>query len=257
MRNRSIWLVCVAFVGALAQAQCHCVNDVDKKLSYSNEPFSDACVPGYHWHCVDPVKLEEGECRCTNGRPECMEHGAIITHLDRGSCGTGMLHRSLDPVEGDRIITEDGTVIITHHLWRLCGNRRGCEQPAPLECAIAMTTTACTACVIAPPVVCWPNVDWPVDVPAVLEYEMLSNAHMHTQSDWVSVDRAMCFDKKLPNGPETIWTGEVCIAHLGTPHWTCADKSRILVTAEDGTKHCLKFSNEVKPRNHYEYQDSH
>ena len=25
------------------------------------------------------------------------------------------------------------------------------------------------------------------------------------------------------------------------PYWTCRDKSRILLTAEDGTKHCLKF----------------
>lgn len=26
--------------------------------------------------------------------------------------------------------------------------------------------------------------------------------------------------------------------------WTCADKSRILLTAEDGTKHCVKFDQE-------------
>lgn len=25
------------------------------------------------------------------------------------------------------------------------------------------------------------------------------------------------------------------------PVWTCADKSRVLLTAEDGTRHCIKF----------------
>jgi len=32
----------------------------------------------------------------------------------------------------------------------------------------------------------------------------------------------------------------VCIT--GTEKvWTCADKSRVLLTAEDGTRHCIKF----------------
>jgi hypothetical protein len=28
--------------------------------------------------------------------------------------------------------------------------------------------------------------------------------------------------------------------------WTCSDKERILLTAEDGSKHCVKFPKEVK-----------
>lgn len=32
--------------------------------------------------------------------------------------------------------------------------------------------------------------------------------------------------------------GEKCV---GGWRWGCADKSRILLTAEDGTKHCIKF----------------
>ena len=30
-----------------------------------------------------------------------------------------------------------------------------------------------------------------------------------------------------------------CSKHVN--HWSCADKSRVLLTAEDGTKHCVKF----------------
>lgn len=30
-------------------------------------------------------------------------------------------------------------------------------------------------------------------------------------------------------------------AHVVKQRWSCSDKSRILLTAEDGTKHCIKF----------------
>ena len=38
----------------------------------------------------------------------------------------------------------------------------------------------------------------------------------------------------------------VCVLSSGcdqvkTKYWTCADKSRVLLTAEDGSKHCVKF----------------
>lgn len=28
-------------------------------------------------------------------------------------------------------------------------------------------------------------------------------------------------------------------------YWTCSDKSRILLTSEDGTRHCVKFSQDL------------
>lgn len=40
-------------------------------------------------------------------------------------------------------------------------------------------------------------------------------------------------------------TGELCQLGPETEHcafrWTCSDKSRVLLTAQDGTKHCVKF----------------
>jgi hypothetical protein len=40
--------------------------------------------------------------------------------------------------------------------------------------------------------------------------------------------------------------GPTCINnHTPPPHWTCADKSRILLTDESGGKHCLKFPKET------------
>lgn len=58
-------------------------------------------------------------------------------------------------------------------------------------------------------------------------------------------------------GPDLeLWEYPKHCRRLGGDSWTCADKSRILATAEDGSKHCLRFSVEAteatqhRPRPH-------
>ena len=49
----------------------------------------------------------------------------------------------------------------------------------------------------------------------------------------------------IKQSPETLITPIICGGKCDPLHiparWICADKSRILLTAEDGTKHCVKY----------------
>ena len=64
---------------------------------------------------------------------------------------------------------------------------------------------------------CYPMVGEPQDVPAVHE----DYIQFH-KGQWISGGISAAED-------------------IHADRWTCQDKSRILLTAEDGTKHCIKF----------------
>ena len=78
--------------------------------------------------------------------------------------------------------------------------------------------------------ICWhspvPNCEGPVDVPAIQETYEIGLMTCHASPD--------CEGK----GPSCNMS--VC-EKVRNQVWTCADKSRVLLTAEDGTRHCVRF----------------
>ena len=50
-------------------------------------------------------------------------------------------------------------------------------------------------------------------------------------------DRGTCFG----NGCAPVPKGKITCEVIKDYEWSCRDKSRILLTAEDGSKHCVKF----------------
>lgn len=66
----------------------------------------------------------------------------------------------------------------------------------------------------------WGPCPEPMDVPAIQE-------DLWYEEGWRETDR--CF------------VGGGTVLHTCKNSWTCSDPSRILLTAEDGTKHCIKF----------------
>ena len=67
-----------------------------------------------------------------------------------------------------------------------------------------------------------PQLIEPMDIPAVKVCE--ETKAVYTAEEWRTMIRGGCI--------------------TGIPKLTCADESRILLTAEDGSKHCLKFPKE-------------
>jgi hypothetical protein len=65
------------------------------------------------------------------------------------------------------------------------------------------------------------RLDGSMDVPAIQETDREPTCHAQCSSD------------------THICMGMIC-EHF--QHWTCADKSRILLTSEDGAKHCFKLN---------------
>ena len=77
-----------------------------------------------------------------------------------------------------------------------------------------------------------------MDVPAINGDWILGSA---TNGHYPEADMA-CRIAKIEMQLETEMRPDGC--YIKKPgSWTCADKSRILLTAEDGTKHCVKFPN--------------
>jgi hypothetical protein len=81
----------------------------------------------------------------------------------------------------------------------------------------------------------------PIDVPAVQEPSgeppngpaCMTWPCEHERNKW-------CRPVTDNNSPADAPNSELCYDSPPS-EWTCADKSRILLTAENGTKHCIKF----------------
>ena len=77
----------------------------------------------------------------------------------------------------------------------------------------------------------WPKPE-AMDVPAI----KTSNKVWHNPRPCTEEEEAR---PKLANGSCGVSGGEFDVAI-----WSCAEKSRVLLTAEDGSKHCVKFPKE-------------
>lgn len=76
----------------------------------------------------------------------------------------------------------------------------------------------------------------PMDVPAILdEHYTTLIPRTDDPEEW---QREGC-ENVHRKGLKASWGILGC--SITGPNWTCSDKSRILLTAEDGTRHCVKF----------------
>jgi hypothetical protein len=72
----------------------------------------------------------------------------------------------------------------------------------------------------------------------------------HAPAESVLVSTSRCDNSLCMDGPlECSNHGQLISMYIGQSAtckdgwtWTCADKSRILLTSEDGKKHCVKFN---------------
>ena len=74
----------------------------------------------------------------------------------------------------------------------------------------------------------------PMDVPAISE-DRSAEPDSHDGHELLLFSQAC---EEIVGGKMT-WQPDVIACHV--KRWTCADKSRVLLTAEDGTRHCIKF----------------
>lgn len=85
----------------------------------------------------------------------------------------------------------------------------------------------------------------PLDVPAIQYAPDDLDDHCYngrTFKEW-EMERRDTKDYTVWSERWAKWPSKACEGKpMNTPlPWTCADKSRILLTAEDGSKHCVKF----------------
>lgn len=94
-----------------------------------------------------------------------------------------------------------------------------------------------------------------IDLTALSEAMPMDVPALYTESEKHSYSRTFdrvyfpAYFKKLMEAcinSGGVVDGDDCI-FTELPHWTCAEKSRILLTAEDGTKHCIKFPAAPEP----------
>lgn len=72
----------------------------------------------------------------------------------------------------------------------------------------------------------------PMDVPAIRVKQMIEDFPLATEN---------CRNAKISGCVECVPVQLCDLKKHVEYHYTCADKSRILLTAEDGTRHCVKF----------------
>jgi hypothetical protein len=83
---------------------------------------------------------------------------------------------------------------------------------------------------------------WPMDVPAVYVNEIVLTAWW-SKSAWAGLDSSNAdryAQECLSLGG--MWHEGDHKAECHKQRWTCKDKARILLTSEDGKKHCVRFS---------------
>lgn len=84
----------------------------------------------------------------------------------------------------------------------------------------------------------------PMDVPAIKE-SVKSTPH----DKWslydcaqMEVDLKSWFSRNAHENTYSVYFTEPDKCTLEVSYWTCADKSRFLMTAEDGRRHCIRFA---------------